>query len=262
MENLNSKDSKHITKQLSNLIKMKHQILYIYIYHHIHRNYWKKKGLRISKVVFIYEEIVELLKKWNCNFVHMCILIMMWLFNCFLYFSVHPMMYCSKRTQTVHEKQPFCSLLLFAQILHFVSHHPKPFLKTLFSWTFLPYPSTLYLRAGCTLIYFCSEHSCEGSRFSRELHMKQFFFFLSLPFSLSTASAANYIDVLWVTTYFNLASDQAHFTTNVYAGILREKIIHHCILRNCWNQIKFAQNEQNIWLCKNHHFSCSTEFKP
>lgn len=46
--------------------------------------------------------------------------------------------------------------------------------------------------------------------------------------------------------HYNLASDQAHFTTNVCAGILGEKIIHLCILRNCGNQIKFALAEQNI----------------
>lgn len=75
---------------------------------------------------------MELLK-WNCNFAHMCMLIMMWLFNCFLCFSVHPMMYWSKRTQIVHKKQLFHSFLLFAQILlHFVAYHPKPFLKTFF----------------------------------------------------------------------------------------------------------------------------------
>lgn len=53
---------------------------------------------------------------------------------------------------------------------------------------------------------------------------------------------------------YNLASDQAHFTTNVCAGILGEKIMHHYILRNCGNQIKFAQAEQNILLCKKSPF--------
>lgn len=43
---------------------------------------------------------MKLLKKWNCNFIHMCILIKMGLFNCFLCSSLqHHMMYWNKRTQ-------------------------------------------------------------------------------------------------------------------------------------------------------------------
>lgn len=131
---------------------------------------------------------MELLKKWNCNFIHMCILIKMGLFNCFLCSSVHhPMMYWNKRTQIFTRNSYsifFSSLLKFCcTLLHTIQSlfrrpffmdfssipistgpegciHPDLFLLWAFPWKGVNFPENTILK-GWVFSYNCPSQSLQ-----------------------------------------------------------------------------------------------------
>lgn len=55
---------------------------------------------------------------------------------------------------------------------------------------------------------------------------------------------------------YNLASDQAHFTTNVCAGILGEKIIIKIFWETVETKLNLHKLNRIFCFAKDHHFSC------